>query len=34
MAHEHSYAVGGNEKALPWALLLATLYEAAAQCHW
>jgi len=26
MAHEHSYAVGGNEKALRWALLLITLY--------
>jgi Co/Zn/Cd efflux system component len=26
MAHEHSHAVGGNEKALRWALLLTTLY--------
>lgn len=26
MAHEHSHAVGGNEKALRWALLLTSIY--------
>jgi cobalt-zinc-cadmium efflux system protein len=26
MAHEHSHATGGNEKALRWALLLTSVY--------